>query len=92
MFVFVTASVGILSADCAGCGVTCLLGLYHALMVLLLLIQVLSLSPECNMSMSAALSHVLIVHTSEPEARVLLFCVCCYFACAKQEPEGCSLT
>jgi hypothetical protein len=40
LFVFVTASVGILSADCAGCGVTCFLGLYHALMVLLLLIQI----------------------------------------------------
>ena len=40
LFVFLTASVGILSADCAGCGVTCLLGLYHALMVLLLLIQI----------------------------------------------------
>ena len=40
LFVFITASVGILSADCAGCGVTCFLGLYHALMVLLLLIQI----------------------------------------------------
>lgn len=37
---FLTASVGILSADCAACGVTCFLGLYHALMVLLLLLQV----------------------------------------------------
>ena len=39
-FVFITASVGILSADCAGCGVTCFLGLYHAFMVLLLLVQI----------------------------------------------------
>lgn len=38
--VFITASVGILSADCAACGVTCFLGLYHALMVFLLLIQI----------------------------------------------------
>eukprot|EP00892_Ulva_mutabilis_P011099 jgi/Ulvmu1/8361/UM042_0067.1 len=38
--VFLTASVGIASADCAACGVTCFLGLYHALMVLLLLLQV----------------------------------------------------
>lgn len=39
-FVFVTASIGILSADCAACGVTCFFGMYHALMVLLLLLQV----------------------------------------------------
>lgn len=41
VFVFVTASIGILSADCAACGVTCFLGLYHALMVLMLLIQII---------------------------------------------------
>eukprot|EP00892_Ulva_mutabilis_P006589 jgi/Ulvmu1/4301/UM002_0022.1 len=35
-----TASIGILSADCAACGVTCFLGMYHALMVLLLLLQI----------------------------------------------------
>ena len=40
MFVFITASIGILSADCAACGVTCFLGLYHALMVLMLLLQI----------------------------------------------------
>jgi hypothetical protein len=40
VFVFVTASIGILSADCAACGVTCFLGLYHALMVLMLLLQI----------------------------------------------------
>jgi hypothetical protein len=40
LFVFITASVGILSADCAGCGVTCFLGLYHALMGFLLLVQI----------------------------------------------------
>lgn len=39
-FIFITASIGILSADCAACGVTCFLGMYHALMVLLLLLQI----------------------------------------------------
>ena len=37
---FITASIGIISADCAACGVTCFLGLYHALMVLMLLLQI----------------------------------------------------
>lgn len=40
VFVFITASIGIISADCAACGVTCFLGLYHALMVLMLLLQI----------------------------------------------------
>jgi len=36
---FLTASLGVLSADCVTCGITCFVGLYHALLFLQLLLQ-----------------------------------------------------